>query len=146
MCVFCPSCDHWVTNSTKFATINDRIRRIIELRKCFFCLSDHLADVCDNPAARTCRHCHNEKHHIFFSPERSRSNRQTSKTHSAKLETVYDYLNEPSSDSEADDGAGQNAEEFKSFDASQRKPQAPTPSSATRRTAHTEQRCWSASR
>ncbi|KAH7723309.1 Pao retrotransposon peptidase family protein [Aphelenchoides avenae] len=117
MCVFCPSRDHWGSNCTKFATISDRIKRIIELRKCYFCLNDHLADVCDNPAARMCRQCHNEKHHICFCPERMRNSRQTSKTHSAKLETVYEDLNEPSSGSEVgDDGSDQNVENPESFD------------------------------
>ncbi|KAH7723906.1 Pao retrotransposon peptidase family protein [Aphelenchoides avenae] len=117
MCVFCPSRDHWGSNCTKFASISDRIRRITELRKCYFCLNDHLADVCDNPAARMCRHCHNEKHHICFCPERNRNGRQTSKTHSAKFEPVYQDLNEPSSDSEADDnGPDQNVEGSEGFD------------------------------
>ncbi|KAH7671514.1 Pao retrotransposon peptidase family protein [Aphelenchoides avenae] len=97
MCVFCPSRDQWGSNCTKFATISDRIRRITELKKCYYCLNDHLADVCDNPAARMCRHCHNEKHHICFCRERNRNGRQTSRTHSAKLEPVYQDLNEPSS-------------------------------------------------
>ncbi|KAH7718541.1 hypothetical protein AAVH_14016 [Aphelenchoides avenae] len=64
-----------------------------------------------------CRHCHNEKHHICFCPERNRNGRQTSKTHSAKFEPVYQDLNEPSSDSEADDnGPDQNVEGSEGFD------------------------------
>ncbi|KAH7708453.1 Pao retrotransposon peptidase family protein [Aphelenchoides avenae] len=54
---------------------------------------------------------------VFRRRTRNRNSRQTSNTHSSKLEPMYQDLNEPSSDSEADDtGPDQDVEGSEDFD------------------------------
>ena len=66
-CILCSSTDHKISNCSKYSEVNDKVKRLKELKRCFKCLkTGHFSKNCKFQTSGLCTKCKKGKHWSFL--------------------------------------------------------------------------------